>query len=93
MKYSDYKKDVEEEMVKLGDPSDSKQMENAFWTNITEGARYSISNKISLFGDQSLIWNLNKFTNKQSLIHATPTQLKVIAIQELNNLIINFIIK
>lgn len=80
-------------MVKLGDPSDTKQMENVFWTKITDGAKYSISNKICLFGDQTLIWNLNKFTNKQSLIHATPSQLKVIAIQELNILILNFIIK
>lgn len=47
--------------------------EDEFWANIKEERIYSIRNKISLFGDKTLLWNLNDFTKDQSLIHSKPS--------------------
>lgn len=82
MSYSDYKKISEEKVVKL-DASNSKEMENTFWAQITKGAQYSLNNKFSLFGDSCQIWNLDRFTKKESLIHSTKPHQKVTRDQKL----------
>lgn len=48
------------------------QMENHFWDSKRmqqNEVLYGIDNHFSLFGDGCKMWNLNKFTNKESLIH------------------------
>lgn len=54
----------------------TEEIENKFWATLAEGkedqALYSIDNELSLFGNASKIWNLNKLTNSDSNIHNNP---------------------
>lgn len=53
------------------------QIEDRFWQNADEVAKgtakfvpkYAIDNEVSLFPDTCPIWDLNKFSAKESLIH------------------------
>lgn len=47
--------------------------EDEFWAKIKDERIYSVRNAISLFGDETLIWNLDIFTKDQSLIHTKPS--------------------
>lgn len=62
--------------VKLDDNSNP---EDIFWDGRPKknNIQYAINNNISLFGDDVIIWNLNKFTNAESKIHGSPTERKV----------------
>lgn len=57
-----------------------KDHENEYWQDIAERSKpgnrkvkttpqYSIDNMISLFPDDQKYWNLNKFTDSESIIH------------------------
>lgn len=49
-----------------------EELEDIFWkSEIAKPKKYAINNEMSLFGDDVDIWNLSKFTNFQSNIHAT----------------------
>lgn len=51
----------------------AEQIENRFWANVTNRGKYkvqySINNPISLFPAEHRYWNLNKFSECDSLIH------------------------
>lgn len=60
------------------------EAEDAFWGQVTKERIYAINNSISLFGDETLIWNLDTFTSDESSIHTKPSHrhLKVSVFQE-----------
>lgn len=72
--YKEYKMEATEKGHHLESIS---EIEDAFWQNILKSKTYSFENEISLFGDDVVIWNLGKFTNRESNIHASPYQAKV----------------
>lgn len=50
-----------------------EDMEDTFWdSGINDLRKYAVNVDLSLFSDNVDIWNLNKFTNVESNIHATP---------------------
>lgn len=54
------------------------QIEDIFWESITKIRKmYSFVNEFSLFGEDVVLWNLGKFTNEHSNIHATPSDASV----------------
>lgn len=66
-----YKQFVEEATK---DHFDVDTAENKYWTEITTQTReYSSNNNFSCFGDETVIWNLNKFTSDHSCIHTKPS--------------------
>lgn len=46
-----------------------EDIENRFWTD-KHKTKYALYNDISLFGNGCKTWNLNEFTQEQSIIHA-----------------------
>lgn len=49
------------------------EIEKLYWDRICLQRKYAINNNMSLFGDNTTIWNLDKFTNAESNIHSTQT--------------------
>lgn len=50
------------------------KIEDMFWNSIVGmKKKYSVGNRTSLFGDKTKLWNLNKFTSKESNIHRRIT--------------------
>lgn len=47
------------------------EIESMHWSRISNERKYSISNNTSLFGDDVVCWNLNKFTRAESNLHST----------------------
>lgn len=47
--------------------------EDVFWNQVTKQRIYAINNPISLFGDETKVWNLDKFTKDESCIHSKPS--------------------
>lgn len=52
---------------------DINEAEDVFWRNVMEKKPYAINNPTSLFGDDTLVWNLDKFTRDESNIHTYKT--------------------
>lgn len=69
MTYGDLKKIAEEKEINF---ENVNQAEDIFWTQIGEERIYSIHNPITLFGDSTIVWNLNKLTKDESNIHSKP---------------------
>lgn len=60
-----------DEDINITGKTDS-DIENEFWDSLRRSRKtklYSIENAISLFPKKCLLWNLNGFTAKESLIH------------------------
>lgn len=49
------------------------EAEDGFWSHVTEERVYSINTPMSLFGDETKLWNLDKFTKDESSIHTKPS--------------------
>lgn len=52
---------------------DIETFEDTFWRQVTEERIYAINNPITLFGDGTKVWNLDKFTKDESKIHSKPS--------------------
>lgn len=77
MTFKDYKIKAEEEGHHLKTKS-TLEIEDTFWDTICKTRKtYSFENEFSLFGDEVLTWDLGKFTNAHSNIHAAPSQADV----------------
>lgn len=51
-----------------------REIENLHWQNMCETERkYAVNNAISLFGEGTIAWNLDKFTKVDSNIHFKKT--------------------
>lgn len=50
-----------------------EEIEEQFWQTIGAETIYSLHNKISLFGDETEQWNLDRFTKAESNIHFETT--------------------
>lgn len=73
MSYGSFKKEVLLKQSNLISPDDQ---EDAYWANVNERTSdatknpiYATENHMSLFPDDHMYWNLNKFTSEHSLIH------------------------
>lgn len=55
-----------------------EDIEDNFWDMKPTTAKYAINNEISLFGDDVKLWNLSRFTNAESNLHASPYYRSVI---------------
>ncbi|XP_055307473.1 probable lysine-specific demethylase 4A [Sitodiplosis mosellana] len=74
MTFKDYKIKAVEEGHHLKTKS-ILEIEDTFWNTICKTRKtYSFENEFSLFGDDVVTWNLGRFTNAQSNIHAAPSQ-------------------
>lgn len=74
MKYGEFKT-LAQNSTKI-QPTNVEEVERLFWENISSTAQkktYSINNSISLFGDETKVWNLNNFTRDESIIHSKPS--------------------
>lgn len=69
MSYGEYANMAKEHEDELFD----REPEKMFWAN-QKSNLYSIDNKLSLFGKDVLLWNLNNFTNVHSNIHGTRAE-------------------
>lgn len=47
--------------------------EDTFWDNIRNDRLYAVNNPFSLFGDETMVWNLDQFTRDDSCIHSKPS--------------------
>lgn len=55
-----------------------EDIEEMFWEKIsTDEKYYAIDNQLSLFGEETKIWNLDQFTSAQSNIHWEKTHHEV----------------
>lgn len=55
----------------LNDKSSVSEIEDVHWQNICRHSQqYAINNEISLFGSKTELWNLDRFTSRESNIHA-----------------------
>lgn len=53
-----------------------EQIEDMVWEKMEDyemNKSYAINNEISLFGDDTCVWNLDRFTKSESNIHTTKT--------------------
>lgn len=55
--------------------NNENEAEDNFWGQLGSGLNIPYGRDIpkSLFGDETIMWNLNKFTKSQSNIHTTPS--------------------
>lgn len=67
MSYVDYANMVKKNESELIETD----FENSFWADDKNKILYSIDNNLCLFGENVLLWNLNKLTNVHSNIHGT----------------------
>lgn len=76
MTYGDFIKAANEKQnAFFGDSEPSiDEIEDLYWNVMcSEEKLYAQNNQISLFGENVKIWNLDKFTNKESIIHSDVT--------------------
>lgn len=76
MCYEEFEKQSKKKDIQLVNVN-PKTYEDLCWTKLRLGKEnplYAIDNPFSLFRDEQLAWNLNKFTQKESLIHAPNIQ-------------------
>lgn len=78
MSYNEYVNYANGEMNKyFSDHQPSiDEIENLYWKKILSGTKYANNNDMSLFGDDVYVWNLNRFTSKESNIHSTPNEVR-----------------
>lgn len=72
MSYFEFEKQANAKDIELGECT-LHEYEDHCWKNLNESVEkyYAIDNAFSLFPDgNELAWNLNKFSSKQSIIHA-----------------------
>lgn len=55
--------------------NNENEAEDNFWQQLGSGPNipYGINIPKSLFGDETIVWNMNKFTKNESNIHTTPS--------------------
>lgn len=55
--------------------NDEKEAEDGFWQTLASAndMPYAINVPTSLFGNDTIVWNLNNFTRSDSNIHSTPS--------------------
>lgn len=75
MTHANFKNLAKQKEIELGiDALSIDQIEALHWDkNTTTERLYSIDNAISLFGDDVLLWNLDCFTKRESIIHSRST--------------------
>lgn len=76
MTYANYVKECKEMEAKLcgGQKLTVEQIEDLHWSKLCKvKKKYAINNDKSLFGEDVSIWNLDKFTSKESTIHSNQT--------------------
>lgn len=75
MTYGQFKKISQEKDAEFRTHNlSAEQIEDIYWKNITTAeTHYAADNDRSLFSDEVLTWNLNKFTRKDSNIHFKQT--------------------
>lgn len=72
MAYSEFEELSKQQECELGLANMSiDEIEKLHWAQIQTEKKYSISNSISLFGNDVMLWNLNKFTKIESNLHLT----------------------
>lgn len=71
MPYGEFIKLVEAETKNYfdGRKLSIEEIENIYWQNITNDRHYAIDNELSLFGEDTITWNLDRFTDVESNIH------------------------
>lgn len=74
MTYGNYAKLAKDKAMELFENSDMppENVEDMFWEKICilGNQQYALNNEISLFDENTVAWNLDRFTEKESIIHA-----------------------
>lgn len=72
MTYVDFKAISETKAIEVNF-TNFTEAEDIFWSQICVGEKiYGINIPTTLFGDETAVWNLDKFTKDQSNIHTKP---------------------
>lgn len=81
MNYKEFKNLAESNTIEY---KNLQNAEDTFWNNILNDRVYAVNNAFSLFGDDTVVWNLDQFTRDDSFIHSKPSHhhLKVSASKE-----------
>lgn len=73
MTHGEFKMHSEEKAIEMTF-TDDNEAEDLFWSQICSGERiYGINIPMTLFGNEAMVWNLDKFTKDQSNIHTKPS--------------------
>lgn len=76
MAYAEFEHLSKQKEIELFGPTgvSIQQIEDLHWAkNCTDQRLYAINNNLSLFGDDVLMWNLDRFTKHESIIHSART--------------------
>lgn len=75
MPYCEFKKITKEKESELFGDREFKieEIEDLHWQKISEEKMYAIDNPISLFGNETVVWNLDRLTKLESNIHFKRT--------------------